>query len=169
MFKCVTLPMVWSTRLRNLDLTKQNAVVPLSWKSTSQNKRFQKLIFILSDHAHIIEYSIYVHRIYLFFLQKLVIEDTLEDVNAEMLQSELPERQPRFILYSFELDHGDGRISYPMCLIWSTPIGCKTDLQMMYAGTKLPLVKEAGITKVFEIRELDELTDEWLESRMKGH
>jgi len=101
--------------------------------------------------------------------QKLVIEDTLEDVNAEMLQSELPERQPRFILYSFELDHGDGRISYPMCLIWSTPIGCKTDLQMMYAGTKLPLVKEAGITKVFEIRELDELTDEWLESRMKGH
>ena len=39
---------------------------------------------------------------------------------------------------------------------------------MMYAGTKLPLVKEAGITKVFEIRDLDELTDEWLESRMKG-
>ena len=99
---------------------------------------------------------------------KLVIEDTLEDVTAEILQSELPERQPRFILYSFELDHGDGRISYPMCLIWSTPIGCKTDLQMMYAGTKLPLVKEAGITKVFEIRELDELSDEWLESRMKG-
>ena len=86
-----------------------------------------------------------------------------------MLQSELPERQPRFVLYSFELNHGDGRISYPMCLIWSTPIGCKTDLQMMYAGTKLPLVKEAGITKVFEIRELDELTDEWLESRMKAH
>ena len=85
-----------------------------------------------------------------------------------MLQSELPERQPRFVLYSFELDHGDGRVSYPMCLIWSTPIGCKTDLQMMYAGTKLPLVKEAGITKVFEIRELDELTDEWLESRMRG-
>ena len=85
-----------------------------------------------------------------------------------MLQGELPERQPRFVLYSFELDHGDGRVSYPMCLIWSTPIGCKTDLQMMYAGTKLPLVKEAGITKVFEIRELDELTDEWLESRMRG-
>merc|ERR1719270_2830160 len=75
--------------------------------------------------------------------QKLVIEDTLEDVDAETLQNELPERQPRFILYSFELNHGDGRISYPMCLIWSTPIGCKTDLQMMYAGTKLPLVKEA--------------------------
>ena len=98
-----------------------------------------------------------------------MIEDTLEDVDAETLQNELPERQPRFILYSFELNHGDGRISYPMCLIWSTPIGCKTDLQMMYAGTKLPLVKEAGITKVFEIRELDELTNEWLESRMKGH
>ena len=98
-----------------------------------------------------------------------MIEETLEDVSAETLQEELPERQPRFILYSFQLDHGDGRLSYPMCLIFSTPSDFKTELQIMYAGTKLPLVKEAGITKVYEIRDLEELTDEWLESRMKGH
>ena len=37
---------------------------------------------------------------------------------------------------------------------------------MMYAGTKLSLVKEADLTKVFEIRDLEELTDEWLRSKL---
>jgi hypothetical protein len=36
------------------------------------------------------------------------------------------------------------------------------ELQMMYAGSKLSLVKDAEITKVFEIRDIDELTEEWL-------
>jgi hypothetical protein len=36
------------------------------------------------------------------------------------------------------------------------------ELQMMYAGSKLSLVKEADITKVFELRDLEELTEEWL-------
>jgi len=39
-------------------------------------------------------------------------------------------------------------------------------LQMMYAGTKLSLVKEADLTKVFEIRDLEELTDEWLKLKL---
>ncbi len=33
---------------------------------------------------------------------------------------------------------------------------------MMYAGSKLSLVKEADITKVFELRDIEELTEEWL-------
>jgi hypothetical protein len=36
------------------------------------------------------------------------------------------------------------------------------ELQMMYAGSKLSLVKEADITKVFELRDIEELTEEWL-------
>ena len=32
----------------------------------------------------------------------------------------------------------------------------------MYAGSKLSLVKEADITKVFELRDIEELTEEWL-------
>ena len=38
---------------------------------------------------------------------------------------------------------------------------------MMYAGSKLSLVKEAELTKVFEIRCLEELTEEWLNSKLK--
>jgi hypothetical protein len=72
------------------------------------------------------------------------------------------------VVYSFALDHGDsGRVSYPMCLIFSTPRDCKTELQVMYAGSKLNLVKEADLTKIFEVRELEELTDEWLAAKLK--
>lgn len=40
------------------------------------------------------------------------------------------------------------------------------DLQVMYAGTKLALQKEADLTRVYEVRELDELTDEWLKEKL---
>jgi len=94
------------------------------------------------------------------------LEEKLEDVDAEALKEALPERQPRFAVYSFKLEHGEGRVSYPMCLLFSTPRGCKTELQVMYAGTKLSLVDVAGLTKVFEIRDLDDLSDEWLRERL---
>ncbi len=97
----------------------------------------------------------------------LLCDQTLDDVDVEGLREELPERQPRFIVYSFRLDHGDGRVSYPMCLIFSTPRDCKIELQVMYAGSKLNLVREAELTKVFEIRDLEDLTDEWLVEKLK--
>ena len=100
--------------------------------------------------------------------QLLICDEVLDDISTEELRDELPEHQPRFVVYSFPLDHGDqGRVSYPMCLIFSTPRDCKTELQVMYAGTKLSLVKEAELTKVFEIRDLEELTDEWLHQKLK--
>ena len=97
----------------------------------------------------------------------LVCDEVLDDVSVEELRDELPEHQPRFVLYSFTLDHGDNRVSYPMCLIFSTPRDCKTELQVMYAGSKLGLVKEAELTKIFEVRELEDLTDEWLSAKLK--
>eukprot|EP00095_Tigriopus_kingsejongensis_P007590 snap_masked-scaffold417_size177606-processed-gene-0.14 protein:Tk07590 transcript:snap_masked-scaffold417_size177606-processed-gene-0.14-mRNA-1 annotation:"glia maturation factor gamma" len=99
----------------------------------------------------------------------LVCEDVLEDITTEELRDELPERQPRFVVYSFRLDHSDQRVSYPMCLIFSTPRDCKIELQVMYAGTKLNLVKEAELTKVFEVRDLEELDDEWLHQKLRNH
>lgn len=97
----------------------------------------------------------------------LVIDEHYEDTTTDELREELPGHQPRFVIYSFKLDHGDGRISYPMCLLFSTPRDCKTELMVMYAGTKLSLVKAAELTKVYEIRDLDELTDDWLQDKMK--
>lgn len=64
------------------------------------------------------------------------------------------------------MEHDDGRISYPMCFIYYTPRDSQIELQVMYAGTKLALQREAGLTRVYEIRELDELTEEWLISKL---
>ncbi|CAB1418545.1 unnamed protein product [Pleuronectes platessa] len=48
--------------------------------------------------------------------------------------------------------HDDGRVSYPLCFIFSSPVGCKPEQQMMYAGSKLQLVQTVKMSKVFEIR-----------------
>jgi hypothetical protein len=40
------------------------------------------------------------------------------------------------------------------------------ELQIMYAGTKLALQKEADLTRVYEVRELDELTEQWLQEKL---
>ncbi|KAG8143670.1 hypothetical protein E2320_000861 [Naja naja] len=62
--------------------------------------------------------------------------------------------------------HDDGRISYPLCFIFSSPAGCKPEQQMMYAGSKNRLVQAAELTKVFEIRSTEELTEQWLKERL---
>ncbi|KAJ6652691.1 hypothetical protein lerEdw1_011176 [Lerista edwardsae] len=67
-----------------------------------------------------------------------------------------------FVVYSYKYQHDDGRVSYPLCFIFSSPVGCKPEQQMMYAGSKNKLVQTAELTKVFEIRNTEDLTEEWL-------
>ncbi|TDH14769.1 hypothetical protein EPR50_G00024240 [Perca flavescens] len=62
--------------------------------------------------------------------------------------------------------HADGRVSYPLCFIFSSPMGCKPEQQMMYAGSKNQLVQAAELTKVFETRNADDLTEEWLKNQL---
>ncbi|XP_019406527.1 PREDICTED: glia maturation factor beta [Crocodylus porosus] len=87
-------------------------------------------------------------------------------ISPDELKDELPERQPRFIVYSYKYEHEDGRVSYPLCFIFSSPVGCKPEQQMMYAGSKNKLVQTAELTKVFEIRNTEDLTEEWLREKL---
>ncbi|RXM96413.1 Protein cornichon-like 1 [Acipenser ruthenus] len=43
---------------------------------------------------------------------------------------------------------------------------CKPEQQMMYAGSKNKLVKTVELTKVFEIRNTEDLTEEWLREKL---
>ncbi|KAF3692638.1 Glia maturation factor gamma [Channa argus] len=43
---------------------------------------------------------------------------------------------------------------------------CKPEQQMMYAGSKNRLVQAAELTKVFETRNVDDLTEEWLRNHL---
>ncbi|XP_036599222.1 glia maturation factor gamma isoform X1 [Trichosurus vulpecula] len=98
--------------------------------------------------------------------QLVVMEEEFQNISPEELRNELPERQPRFIVYSYKWLHEDGRISYPLCFIFSSPVGCKPEQQMMYAGSKNRLVQTAELTKVFEIRTTDDLTEAWLQEKL---
>ena len=53
-----------------------------------------------------------------------VVEDEEhEDVSPEELAEELPPLQPRYVVYSYEYKHDDGRVSYPLCFIFISPQG----------------------------------------------
>ncbi|XP_068436991.1 glia maturation factor beta [Clinocottus analis] len=98
--------------------------------------------------------------------QLVILEEEHEDISLDDLRDILPERQPRFIVYSYKYLHDDGRISYPLCFIFSSPVGCKPEQQMMYAGSKNTLVTTVGMSKVFEIRNTEDLTEEWLKEKL---
>uniref|UniRef100_A0A2K6ST30 Glia maturation factor n=1 Tax=Saimiri boliviensis boliviensis TaxID=39432 RepID=A0A2K6ST30_SAIBB len=80
--------------------------------------------------------------------QMVVLEEEFQNISPDELKMELPERQPRFVVYSYKYVHEDGRVSYPLCFIFSSPVGCKPEQQMMYAGSKNRLVQTAELTKV---------------------
>lgn len=98
--------------------------------------------------------------------QQIVIDEKLEDTTIEQLQDTLPSHQPRYIVLSFRREHDDGRVSYPLCFIYFTPRDSHAELQMLYAASKISLQRTADLTKTFEIRELEELTEEWLLSKL---
>lgn len=89
-----------------------------------------------------------------------------QDIQMEEVQDLIPAHQPRYIVYSYKMEHSDGRVSYPMCFIFYTPRDIQMELQVLYAGMKLVLQREAELTKVFEVRELEELTEDWLKEKL---
>ncbi|KAJ0063223.1 hypothetical protein NL108_014078, partial [Boleophthalmus pectinirostris] len=104
--------------------------------------------------------------------QQVVLDEEYEDISPEELKDELPERQPRYPLFCqillYKYEHDDKRVSYPLCFIFSSPVGCKPEQQMMYAGSKNELVRAGQLTKasVFEIRNTEDLTEEWLRDKL---
>uniref|UniRef100_A0A671X6W1 Glia maturation factor n=1 Tax=Sparus aurata TaxID=8175 RepID=A0A671X6W1_SPAAU len=106
--------------------------------------------------------------------QLVILEEEHEDISPDDLKDELPERQPRypfnmctFIVYSYKYQHDDGRVSYPLCFIFSSPVGCRPEQMMMYAGSKNKLVHTVQLSKVFEIRNTEDLTEEWLREKLR--
>jgi len=96
----------------------------------------------------------------------MVVEDEYhEDVDVDELREELPSHVPRYVVYSFEKNHPDGRKSYPLAFIFISPQGTKPELQMMYAASRNNVVNVIGVVKHYELRDLDEFTEEWLMAR----
>ncbi|XP_044267705.1 glia maturation factor beta [Tribolium madens] len=94
--------------------------------------------------------------------QQIIIDEKLENITIEELQESLQSHQPRYVILSYRQEHKDGRVSYPLCFIYFTPRDSHAELQIMYAGSKIALQREADLARAFEIRELEDLTEEWL-------
>ncbi|KAK9718130.1 Cofilin/tropomyosin-type actin-binding protein [Popillia japonica] len=94
--------------------------------------------------------------------QKVVVDEKLDDTSIDEIRESLPGHQPRFIIMSYKREHADGRTSYPLCFVFYTPRDSHSELQIMYAGTKITLQRSADLNRAYEIRELDEFTDDWL-------
>jgi len=91
------------------------------------------------------------------------VSEELEDLaDVEELKESIPDTQPRFVLLSWRIAHADGRVSYPMAFIYTTPRDCQPRLQMMYSGSYQSLIQQCGLTKVYQIRDLDELDEDWV-------
>ncbi|XP_011455796.1 glia maturation factor beta-like [Crassostrea angulata] len=93
---------------------------------------------------------------------KIIIEEEFDDCTIDELQAELPASQPRYLVISYVRHHDDGRVSYPLCFVFSSPVGCHPEQQMMYAGSVLCLIQTLGLTKTFDIRNPEEFDEEWL-------
>ncbi|KAA0718183.1 Glia maturation factor beta [Triplophysa tibetana] len=89
-----------------------------------------------------------------------------KDKQLVILDEEHEVTIPTWNVYSYKYQHDDGRVSYPLCFIFSSPVGCKPEQQMMYAGSKNKLVQTVQLTKVFEIRNTEDLTEEWLREKL---
>ena len=50
---------------------------------------------------------------------------------------ELPEFAPRYVLLSYCHTHDDGRLSFPLVMVYYCPPGVKPAMNMIYAGTQV--------------------------------
>ncbi|CAO4368446.1 unnamed protein product [Caenorhabditis nigoni] len=96
---------------------------------------------------------------------ELQSEQLLNDCSIDEFKEELPSQQPRFVLLSWSKKHSDERVSYPMLLIYYCPNGSSPELQMLYAGSRNFIVNECHVSKNIEVRDIDEIDDDLLDSK----
>lgn len=95
----------------------------------------------------------------------LECEQQLNDCSVDELKDELPSNQPRFVLLSWSKKHDDGRLSFPLLFIYYCPTGSSPELQMLYAGSRNSIANECNVSKTIELRDIDDLDDELLDSK----
>nr|XP_022901911.1 glia maturation factor beta [Onthophagus taurus] len=93
---------------------------------------------------------------------EVIVDEKLENTTIDEVKESLPDHQPRYVILSYKREHKDGRISYPLCFVFYTPRDSHAELQMMYAGSKMGLQRCAEMSRTYEIRELEDFTEEWL-------
>ena len=96
------------------------------------------------------------------------VEEEYDETPLEELQEYLPQMEPRFIIYSYKYETGDGRITYPLCLIYYSPTGINPQYSMIYTSCLTQLQnKLPGVQRCYTVKDVEELTDEWMLANLK--
>lgn len=100
---------------------------------------------------------------------KLIMEEVglFDSISIEDLAEELPENSPRYVVLSYELNHRDGRKSFPLVLINWAPMTSETSLLTLHASALINFQTTADLSKVLEVREgPDGLTKEAIDAKL---
>ncbi|KAF7338146.1 hypothetical protein MVEN_02039400 [Mycena venus] len=86
---------------------------------------------------------------------KLIMEEVeqFDNISIEELAEELPENSPRYVLLSYQLDHKDGRKSFPLVLINWAPTSSEIGMMTLHASSLLDFQSTADVSKVIEMRD----------------
>lgn len=60
----------------------------------------------------------------------------------------LPDNTPRFVVLSYELRHGDGRVSYPLVVLNWSPATSSVEMKTLYASALTYFTNKVDIAKV---------------------
>ncbi len=74
------------------------------------------------------------------------IDNQYPNMRPEQLAEELPETAPRFLVISFKYPKPDGRVQYPLCLVYYCPETCADRNRMMYTRFVNVISKALDIT-----------------------
>ena len=85
----------------------------------------------------------------------------------EDVAEDLEESNPRFVVYSYKWERTDGRVQFPLILIYYTPEAVSPMINVLYSRSYDPLRKTLnGVQRSYEIREKEEISDSWLVAKL---
>jgi hypothetical protein len=79
------------------------------------------------------------------------------------LQDEMSDSAPRWILWLFKHARDDGRVQYPLLLVYFSPSSCNARSKMLYSSATPFIAQTLEIAKVHELQDLEDMTLEKLQ------
>jgi len=93
--------------------------------------------------------------------------EEFDEISLEDLAEELPENSPRYVVLSYELNHSDGRKSFPLVLINWAPTSSEIGMMTLHASALFDFQAAADVSKVVEVRDGAEgLTKTYLDTQL---
>ncbi|SNX82654.1 related to Glia maturation factor, beta [Melanopsichium pennsylvanicum] len=86
-------------------------------------------------------------------------------MSIEDVVEELPENSPRFLIVNYKLQHRDGRVSYPLFLLYWAPQTASLEQSTLYASALSNFCVQTDIAKIIDVRE-GEISSKSLDQRL---